>query len=48
MAGAVARFFNEGWGDRMAPNFEEEKKRFSWSSLADAIEDLYSAVSGRD
>ena len=46
MADAVARFFDEGWGGRMAPNFAEEKKRFSWSSLADAIEDLYSAFSG--
>jgi len=48
MAGAVARFFGEEWGDRMAPNFEEEKRRFSWSSLADAIEGLYFDVSGRD
>ena len=48
MAGAVARFFDEEWGDKMAPNFEEEKKRFSWSSLADAIEELYFNVSGSD
>ncbi len=48
MAGAVSRFFDEGWGEKMAPHFEEEKKRFSWSSLAGTIEDLYSAVSGRD
>ena len=45
MAGAVARFFDEGWSERMAPCFAEEKKRFSWSSLADAIEELYSTVS---
>ncbi len=29
IAAAVSRFFEEGWGERMAPNFEEEKKRFS-------------------
>lgn len=46
MAGAVFRFFDEGWAERMAPNFEEERKRFSWSSLADAIEELYSDVTG--
>ena len=45
MADAVSRFFDEGWGERMAPNFEEEKRRFSWSSLADAIEGLYTTVS---
>jgi glycosyltransferase involved in cell wall biosynthesis len=45
MADAVSKFFDEGWGERMTPNFEEEKKRFSWSSLADAIEGLYTIVS---
>lgn len=45
MAAAVSRFFDERWGERMAPNFEEEKRRFSWSSLADAIEGLYTTVS---
>jgi glycosyltransferase involved in cell wall biosynthesis len=48
MAGAVAKFFEEGWGERMAPMFEEEKKRFSWSSLADTVVDLYTAASRRD
>jgi glycosyltransferase involved in cell wall biosynthesis len=45
MADAVARFFEEGWGERMAPCFEEEKKRFSWASLAGEIGDLYSSLS---
>jgi hypothetical protein len=43
----VTRFFDEGWAQRMAPHFGEEKKRFSWSSLADALEDLYDSLSGR-
>lgn len=47
MAGAVSRFFDEGWGERMAPNFEEEKKRFSWDSLVDTLEDLLSRFSRR-
>lgn len=47
MAGAVSRFFDGGWGERMAPNFEEEKKRFSWASLVDTLEDLYSKLSRR-
>jgi len=48
MADAVSRFFDEGWGERMAANFSEEKRRFSWSSLADAIEGLYRSVCRRD
>lgn len=48
MAAAVSRFFDEGWAERMAPNFDEEKRRFSWSSLADAIEELYTTVTGSD
>jgi len=48
MAGAVARFFEEGWGERMAPLFDEEKKRFSWSSLADTVVELSGAALGSD
>ncbi len=47
MADAVSRFFDEGWGERMAPNFEKEKKRFSWASLADTLEEMHSKLSRR-
>lgn len=40
LAGAIVRFFEEGWAGRMAPHFAAEKKRFSWSAMADAIEGL--------
>jgi glycosyltransferase involved in cell wall biosynthesis len=46
LAAAVARFFDEGWGGRMAPNFAEEKRRFSWTSLAAAITELYGEAAG--
>lgn len=40
LAEAAVRFFEEGWADRMAPHFVEEKKRFSWSEMAGALERL--------
>jgi len=40
LAAAVVRFFEEGWAAKMAPSFEEEKKRFSWAAMARAIEEL--------
>jgi glycosyltransferase involved in cell wall biosynthesis len=46
LASAVERFFEEGWGERMEPNFEDEKKRFSWSSLAEAVTGLYEDIRG--
>jgi glycosyltransferase involved in cell wall biosynthesis len=48
IAGAVARFFEEGWGERMAPHFAAEKERFSWGRMADAIEGIVGASRGRD
>jgi hypothetical protein len=30
----------------MEPNFEDEKKRFSWSSLAEAVTGLYEDIRG--
>jgi glycosyltransferase involved in cell wall biosynthesis len=48
MADAVSRFFDGGWAGRMAAHFSEEKRRFSWASLADAIEELYRSVSRSD
>lgn len=41
LAGAVVKFFEEGWAEKMAPNFEEERKRFSWARMVDAITGLY-------
>jgi glycosyltransferase involved in cell wall biosynthesis len=40
LAGAVVRFFEEGWGEKMAPHFAREKERFSWERMVDAIERL--------
>lgn len=37
---AVIRFFKEGWGERMAPNFEKEKERFSWKKMVSVLEGL--------
>jgi glycosyltransferase involved in cell wall biosynthesis len=44
LAAAMARFFEEGWAARMAPHFAAEKRRFSWSAMADAVEGLLDAV----
>ena len=47
LAEAVSRFFEEGWGARMAPFFEREKKRFSWEAMARAVEDLSARIEAR-
>lgn len=47
IAETVSRFFVEGWGARMAPFFEEEKKRFSWEAMAGAVEDLSARIEAR-
>jgi glycosyltransferase involved in cell wall biosynthesis len=44
LAGAVIRFFEERWADTMAPHFEAERKRFSWSAMAETIENLYESL----
>jgi len=44
VASAVLKFIQGGWGEKMAPHFEEQKKRFSWSSMAEVIEELYSRI----
>ncbi|MGM0483058.1 MAG: glycosyltransferase [Candidatus Krumholzibacteriota bacterium] len=44
VASAVLKFLRDGWAEKMAPHFEEQKKRFSWSSMADLIEQLYSRI----
>jgi glycosyltransferase involved in cell wall biosynthesis len=40
VADAVIEFFQGGWGERMMPHFEEEKRRFSWESLVSTIESV--------
>ncbi len=35
LAGAVERFFREGWAERMAPFFTGEKTRFTWPVLVE-------------
>jgi len=40
LARAIVRFFDEGWSARMAPFFAEEKKRFSWASMVEAVHRL--------
>jgi len=44
LAAAVVRFFEEGWGERMAPYFAGERERFSWGRMADAIEELFGSL----
>jgi glycosyltransferase involved in cell wall biosynthesis len=44
LARVVVRFFEEGWGPRMAPFFADEKKRFSWEAMVDAIDGLLCLV----
>ncbi len=38
---AVIKYLSEGWEEKMKPDFEEEKERFSWSHMADTVEKLY-------
>ncbi len=38
---AIEKFYTDGNANRLRENFAEEKKRFSWSAAAEAIEELY-------
>ncbi|MCK4538068.1 MAG: glycosyltransferase [Candidatus Krumholzibacteria bacterium] len=40
LADRIIGFFTEGMAEKMAPFFEEEKKRFSWESMVRALEGL--------
>ena len=40
LADRITGFFTEGMAGKMAPFFEEEKKRFSWESMVHALEVL--------
>jgi len=44
LARVVVRFFEEGWGPRMEPFFANEKKRFSWEAMAEAVDGLLRLV----
>jgi len=44
LARAIVRFFEEGWGARMAPFFANEKKRFSWEAMVEALDGLLRLV----
>jgi len=44
LARAIVRFFEEGWGPRMAPFFANEKKRFSWEAMVEAVDGLLRLV----
>ncbi len=44
LASVVVRFFEEGWGERMGPHFAEERERFSWGRMVDAIEELVESL----
>ncbi|MBN1163419.1 MAG: glycosyltransferase, partial [Candidatus Krumholzibacteriota bacterium] len=46
LAEAVDRFFTGHWGERMAPFFAEEKKRFSWSALVEVMGGLFRELRG--
>jgi len=41
LASAVIRFFSGDWGTKMAPYFEDEKKRFAWAGMVTALEELF-------
>ena len=47
LARAVIRFFEEGWAARMAPWFEDERKRFSWKAMAEAIDEVARLIEKR-
>jgi glycosyltransferase involved in cell wall biosynthesis len=42
VAGAVLRFYREGWEKEFVENVREEKKKYSWDNLVQAIEKLAS------
>ncbi|OQX85585.1 MAG: hypothetical protein B6D63_02000 [Candidatus Latescibacteria bacterium 4484_7] len=44
LADAVTRFFEEGWGERMARCFPEEKTRFLWEHLISDLERLIERI----
>jgi glycosyltransferase involved in cell wall biosynthesis len=47
LAGAVVRFFEERWAERMAPLFADEKRRFSWGAMVEAIDAVARLAEGR-
>ena len=47
MASRIVGFFTGGLAEKMAPFFEEEKKRFSWESMVRALETLIVSAGDR-
>lgn len=40
LAAAVARFYDEGWEERLRAGVREERRKYSWESMAAAVEAL--------
>lgn len=40
IADALVRFYDEGWADRFAEGVRQEKQKYLWSNMTDAIEGL--------
>lgn len=40
LANAIARFYDEGMEERLAAGANEERKKYSWEAMADAVEQL--------
>ena len=46
LAGAIRRFYAEGWEERLRAGVREEKRRFSWEPLVEAVEQLAATPRG--
>jgi glycosyltransferase involved in cell wall biosynthesis len=44
LAGAILRYLDEGWRERLTPGVEAARSRFSWEALVEAIEEAVAAV----
>lgn len=40
IADALVRFYEEGWADRLTEGVREEKRKYAWSNMTEAIEKL--------
>jgi glycosyltransferase involved in cell wall biosynthesis len=40
IADALVRFFEENWSDRLTEGVREEKRKYAWSNMTEAIEKL--------
>jgi glycosyltransferase involved in cell wall biosynthesis len=46
LAGAIGRFFDGGWRERMAPHLERAAARFSWDPVVEAITSFAGEAAG--